>query len=48
MLQSLARADLASTMHEDYPLAQRMLASNDAREGPKAFAQKRTPNWTGH
>ncbi|SMG58399.1 enoyl-CoA hydratase-related protein [Paraburkholderia susongensis] len=47
MLQSLARANLASTMHEDYPLAQRMLASDDAREGPKAFTQKRPPNWTG-
>ena len=48
MLQSLGRADLASTMHEDDPLAQCMRASDDAREGPKAFAQKHTPNWTGH
>jgi crotonobetainyl-CoA hydratase len=47
MLRSLAQADLASTMHEDYPLAQRMLASDDAREGPKAFAEKRPPRWTG-
>jgi enoyl-CoA hydratase/carnithine racemase len=48
MLMSLAQANLASTMHEGYPLAQRMLASDDAREGPKAFAEKRSPNWTGH
>ena len=48
MLMSLAQANLASTMHEDYPLAQRMLASDDAREGPKAFAEKRPPQWTGH
>lgn len=47
MLTSLAQADLASTMHEAYPLAQRMLASEDAREGPKAFAQKRAPKWAG-
>jgi enoyl-CoA hydratase/carnithine racemase len=47
MLMSLAQANLASTMHEDYPLAQRMLASDDAREGPKAFAEKRRPNWRG-
>ncbi|WP_277183295.1 enoyl-CoA hydratase-related protein [Caballeronia sp. BR00000012568055] len=48
MLMSLAQANLASTMREDYPLAQRMLASDDAREGPKAFAEKRPPKWTGH
>ena len=48
MLTSLAHADLAATMHEDYPLAQRMLRSDDAREGPKAFAEKRPPTWTGH
>jgi enoyl-CoA hydratase/carnithine racemase len=47
MLQSLAAADLASTMHENYELAQRMLASNDAIEGPRAFSEKRKPNWTG-
>jgi crotonobetainyl-CoA hydratase len=47
MLRSLAQADLASPMHEYYPLAQRMLASDDAREGPKAFAEKRPPKWTG-
>lgn len=47
MLQSLAQANLAATMHEDYPMAQRMLASEDAKEGPRAFAEKRGPRWTG-
>lgn len=47
MLQSLAVSDLASTMHENYELAQRMLASKDAVEGPRAFSEKRAPNWTG-
>ncbi len=47
MLQSLAEADLAATMRQDYELARRMLASEDAIEGPRAFAQKRKPVWRG-
>lgn len=47
MLQSRDVADLVSVMHENYPILQQMLASNDAIEGPKAFAEKRKPNWTG-
>jgi len=47
MLQSMAMADLGEAMRTDYPLAQRMLASDDAREGPLAFAQKRAPQWKG-
>lgn len=47
MLESLRRADLSSTLHENYPMAVRMLASQDAIEGPRAFADKRRPHWTG-
>lgn len=47
MLQSLDHARLADTMHGTYPLAQHMLASHDAIEGPKAFAEKRKPSWVG-
>lgn len=29
------------------PLQKKVFASNDAKEGPKAFAEKRAPKWTG-
>lgn len=47
MLQSLNEPDLQRAMQMEYGLAQRMLASQDAIEGPLAFAQKRKPVWTG-
>jgi crotonobetainyl-CoA hydratase len=47
MLQSLADADLAAAMVRRYPAAERMLASEDAKEGPRAFAEKRKPRWQG-
>lgn len=31
----------------DYPAMVAMLASHDAAEGPKAFTEKRAPNWQG-
>jgi enoyl-CoA hydratase/carnithine racemase len=34
-------------MQQDRPLLQRLLTSQDFVEGPKAFAEKRKPHWTG-
>jgi enoyl-CoA hydratase/carnithine racemase len=47
MLQSLAEPDLEAAIRKTYPAAERMLASEDAREGPRAFAEKRAPHWLG-
>lgn len=47
MLQGLAERDLAAAMARRYPAAERMLASEDAREGQRAFVEKRAPRWTG-
>jgi dehydration protein DpgD len=38
---------LAEAMATPYPLMQRLFSSEDAREGPRAFAEKRKPRWTG-
>jgi crotonobetainyl-CoA hydratase len=47
MLQSLDESNFAAAMTKRYDAAERMLASEDAIEGPQAFAQKRAPNWKG-
>jgi enoyl-CoA hydratase/carnithine racemase len=47
MLQSLDEPDFAKAMTRRYEAAERMLASEDAVEGPRAFAEKRKPNWKG-
>lgn len=47
MLQSLTYPDLATAMNAEYPAAKRMLASEDAVEGQRAFMEKRKPEWKG-
>ncbi|MFZ4807673.1 MAG: enoyl-CoA hydratase-related protein [Hyphomicrobiaceae bacterium] len=47
MLQSLALPDLETALETTYPAAARMLASEDAKEGQRAFVEKRKPQWQG-
>lgn len=47
MLQSLDEPVFEAGMRRSYVAAARMLASQDAQEGPRAFAQKRKPQWSG-
>lgn len=47
MLESLAMPDLKTALQAKYPAAERMLASEDAREGQRAFVEKRKPQWQG-
>ncbi len=44
---SRSEPNLQRAIRRSYPAAERMLASEDAKEGPLAFAQKRKPNWLG-
>lgn len=50
ILTGLAQADLEQALREQdaLPAVLRMRASGDAIEGPRAFAERRSPRWTGH
>jgi enoyl-CoA hydratase/carnithine racemase len=44
-MQGLNIADLATAMRVEFEAVARMRASHDWVEGPKAFSEKRKPNW---
>jgi enoyl-CoA hydratase len=50
--KQLIRASLDRTEEEFWefqaPIVGRVFTSNDAKEGPRAFAEKRSPNWSGN
>ena len=46
-MQGLAIADVATAYKVDYDAVIRMRSSQDFIEGPKAFSEKRKPNWKG-
>jgi enoyl-CoA hydratase/carnithine racemase len=47
VLQGLEHAGVAAASAGRYPAVAEMVGSADFIEGPKAFAEKRTPNWQG-
>jgi enoyl-CoA hydratase/carnithine racemase len=47
MLESLQFGDLETALRHRYDAAERMLSSEDAKEGQAAFVEKRSPRWQG-
>ena len=45
LFRSLDEPTLAAAMHRTYPAQEANLASQDYIEGPRAFAERRKPNW---
>jgi enoyl-CoA hydratase len=45
--RGLAAESLGEALEIEARLSARVLRSDDAREGPRAFIEKRAPRWTG-
>ena len=50
LLRGLDEPSLAAALanQDNYPAVKRMRASNDAKEGARAFSEKRKPHWSGN
>lgn len=46
-IRGLEHSSLEAAMLANYPAVGQMFMSKNFREGPRAFAEKRKPNWTG-
>jgi enoyl-CoA hydratase len=46
-LRGLAAGSLDEALHIEARISARILRTDDAREGPRAFTEKRAPRWTG-
>ncbi len=47
VVEGLKQKDVESAMAITYPAVKALYGSEDLQEGPKAFAEKRKPNWKG-
>ena len=45
--KSMSMASLEDSLNAEYPTMKTLRSSKDFIEGPKAFAEKRAPNWRG-
>ena len=46
-LRGVAAGTLDEALRIEARISRRVLDTNDAREGPRAFTEKRPPRWTG-